>query len=90
MDINVFKTILKKTSTVVPNIYVGFQGRWPLLIGVDFYKKNQISKEYSSSISFFIQTIGTLITQELCQLFKENNFIVGVSLDADKKMKENF
>lgn len=85
MKVNVFESALKKASTVASNIHIGFQGGEPLLIGIDFYKKViSLSKEYSNRITFSIQTNGTLITPEFCQLFKENSFLVGVSLDGDE------
>ena len=63
-----------------------FQGGEPLLAGIEFFKSfvNCVS-EYNTKrlqISFSVQTNGTLLDDEFCAFFAENNFLVGVSLDV--------
>lgn len=68
-----------------------FQGGEPLLRGVNFYKdfieycnsKKSIKTEYS------IQTNGLLINKEWAALFKENDFLVGISLDGVKEIHDS-
>lgn len=68
---------------------IGFQGGEPMLIGLDFYKKIvNIAERKKTKFSYFIQTNGTLITEEFAQFFKENNFLVGVSLDGTKDLHD--
>ena len=66
-----------------------FQGGEPMLSGIDFYKsfaelfrKHNI---YHSKVTYCLQTNGTLINEEWCVFFKENNFFLGVSLDGNEK-----
>ena len=66
---------------------MGFQGGESLLIGLDFYEKlveYTKNTEYKTRFNFNIQTNGTLINEDFAKFFKENNFLVGVSLDGTK------
>lgn len=72
------------------DVYFTFQGGEPLLRGIDFYKNfvslvNESNTEHSK-IHYCMQTNGTLIDSEYAQLFKENGFLVGVSLDGDSEL----
>ncbi len=66
-----------------------FQGGEPMLSGIDFFKKFvQAVKElntFSSPITYCLQTNGTLINDEWCEFFKENGFLIGVSLDGNEE-----
>lgn len=72
------------------DVYFTFQGGEPLLCDIDFYyafvdytvKQNT----HNSRIHFCLQTNATLITRKFAQFFKENNFLIGVSLDGNEDM----
>ena len=70
-------------------ISFAFQGGEPLLAGKEFYRDFlREVKSYSSSkcaVGNSIQTNGTLIDHEWCEIFKEGNFLVGVSLDGTEE-----
>lgn len=73
-----------QTSSEVLFIWHGGE---PLLCGLDFYKYAlSLQQKYAGGrhIDNCIQTNGTLITEEWCHFFKENNFLVGVSIDGPK------
>lgn len=83
------KEIIQKSSAYCNggNCVVGFQGGEPLLIGLSFYKRLiEYIKCFNNGtkFSFSLQTNGTLITEEWAKLFKENNFLIGISLDGNK------
>ena len=74
--------------------FVGFvfQGGEPLLCSLDFYKNfvsyaKSVNKK-GSNIHYCLQTNGTLITNEYADFFKNNNFLIGVSLDGDEKLNK--
>ncbi len=69
------------------SVAFAFQGGEPLLAGHDYFREFvKIVKNnncLNSQIFYSLQTNGTLINDEWCELFKENNFLVGLSLDGD-------
>lgn len=65
-----------------------FQGGEPLLAGhrffsafIDYTQENRGAIE----VSYAVQTNGTRITDRLCKLFKEYDFLVGISIDGFKE-----
>lgn len=69
-----------------------FQGGEPLLAGVDFFRNfidiAEKNRTAGSMIRYSLQTNGTLIDDEYCKLFKENNFLIGVSVDGNKELHD--
>ena len=67
-------------------VTVAWQGGEPTLMGVDFYRKAiQFQEKYRRPGMTFentMQTNGTLLDDEWCQFLKENNFLIGLSLDG--------
>ncbi len=72
------------------DIYFVFQGGEPLLCKIEFFDRfvqyaNQQNK-HGARIHYSLQTNGTLIDDEWCRLFRDNGFLVGVSLDGDAEL----
>ncbi len=69
-------------------VYLSFQGGEPLLAGKRFFKNafNLIEKlnVFHSPVTIALQTNGTLLDEEWCRLFAQNDVLVGVSLDGDE------
>ena len=62
-----------------------WHGGEPLLMGLDYYKRViRLQKVYGRNrqIDNVLQTNGTLLTEEWCQFFRENNFLIGISIDG--------
>ena len=70
-----------------------FQGGEPMLRGLDFYKRLiSLEKQYARPglrINHAIQTNGTLITEEWASFFRENHFLVGISLDGTQELHDS-
>jgi len=70
----------------------GFQGGEPTLIGLAFYKRLiELQKRYNTrgiTVNNTIQTNGYAITGEFASFLAENNFLVGVSMDATREMHD--
>lgn len=70
-----------------------WHGGEPLLSGLDYYKKALHFQEpylQNWQIDNVIQTNGTLINDEWCIFFKENNFLVGISLDGPEHCHDRY
>lgn len=84
---NVIKSALSLAKGT-PVIFT-FQGGEPALRGIEFYKEfvKICSEEnnLNSQIAYCFQTNATLLDDEWCRFFKENNFLVGVSLDGNEQ-----
>lgn len=69
------------------SVAFAFQGGEPLIAGLDYFRFfTEKVKEYNSKrseIFYSIQTNGTLVTDEWAKFFRENKFLVGLSLDGD-------
>lgn len=75
-------------------IFFSWHGGEPLLAGIQFFRSvAELQKKYvpeGRKILNGIQTNGTLIDEEWCSFFADENFIVGLSLDGPKNMHDNF
>jgi uncharacterized protein len=73
-----------------------FQGGEPTLVGLDFYRcLIELQKKYKTEyhkdrlvINNIIQTNGLLLDDAWCEFFKQNNFLVGLSLDGEKDIHD--
>lgn len=62
-----------------------FQGGEPLVAGLNFFKSFVSYVEthrQKTIISYALQTNGTLLNDEICEFLKENDFLVGISIDG--------
>lgn len=67
-----------------------FQGGEPTLSGLDFFRHFvEVVKSYGrKNVSFAFQTNGYLIDHAWAEFLRENNFLVGLSLDGNKKIHD--
>jgi len=85
------KSYIKSQPT--PEVEFVWQGGEPTLRGIDFYRKAlQYQKRYraSKTIRNSIQTNGTLLTDEWCDFLKQNEFLVGLSLDGPADIYDRY
>jgi len=79
-------------SHEAPEVTVAWQGGEPTLMGLDFFRRSIVyEKEYAKpgmKIQNTIQTNGTLINDEWAAFFKENDFLVGLSIDGPREMHD--
>ncbi len=70
----------------------GFQGGEPTLAGLEFFEKFvECTKKYKkkeTKVNFCLQTNGTLLDDKWVKFLKENNFLVGISLDGTKEIHD--
>jgi uncharacterized protein len=75
-----------------PVVTIAWQGGEPTLMGLDFYRRAiEIQEQYRKPGMTFentIQTNGTLLTDEWCEFLKENDFLVGISIDGPESLHD--
>lgn len=89
------KNVIRKI--VIPadgSCSIAFQGGEPTLCGLDFYEKvifyvNKYNKK-NIPISYALQTNGFAITDEWCEFFNENEFLLGLSIDGTEDTHNRF
>ena len=62
-----------------------WQGGEPTLLGIDFFKKAiELQKKFSGAkiIHNSFQTNGIALNRQWCEFFKENEFLIGISVDG--------
>ncbi|MFL7893145.1 MAG: anaerobic sulfatase maturase [Anaerolineales bacterium] len=78
----------------VPEVVVAWQGGEPTLMGLDFFKRSieyvQKYKRPDQRVTHTIQTNGTKLDDEWCAFFKENEFLVGLSVDGPREMHDAY
>lgn len=71
-----------------------WQGGEPLIAGLDFFRNAvRLQKKHARSgqlIKNNIQTNGTLLDEEWCRFFRENDFLVGISIDGPETLHDRF
>lgn len=77
-----------------PNAVFAFQGGEPTLLGLKFYEKLvEFQKQYGrdgQSVSNALQTNGLLIDDAWAELFREYNWLVGLSLDGPEEVHDTY
>jgi len=69
----------------VPEVLFTWHGGEPLLRGLAFYRKVfALQRKYGRGrkIENSLQTNGTILTDEWCKFFKDNDFLIGISIDG--------
>ncbi len=81
-------------SSFGPQVEVSWQGGEPMLRGLDFYRRSvALANKYKRSdlrVLHTIQTNGTLIDDTWAAFFKENNYLVGISIDGPRDMHDAY
>jgi serine-type anaerobic sulfatase-maturating enzyme len=79
-------------SQRVPEVNIAWQGGEPTLMGLDFFKRSMgLEKKYrrpGMTILNTMQTNGTLLNEDWCKFFKENNFLIGLSIDGTRDLHD--
>jgi serine-type anaerobic sulfatase-maturating enzyme len=81
-------------SSPGPEVHVAWQGGEPMLRGVGFYQRSvQLVNQYRKPhqrILHTIQTNGTLVDDEWAAFFKQNNYLVGLSVDGPRALHDAY
>jgi sulfatase maturation enzyme AslB (radical SAM superfamily) len=75
-----------------PEVTVAWQGGEPTLMGVDFFRRafavTERQRRPDQTLHHTIQTNGTLLTDEWCELFAVHDVLVGISIDGPPEVHD--
>lgn len=80
-------------SQNVPVITFVWQGGEPTMLGIDYFQKAlEYQDKYKGDkrIENVFQTNGTLLTDDFCKFFTDNNFLIGVSIDGPEHIHDEY
>ena len=80
-------------AQTMPQVLFTWHGGEPLMRSIDFYKKAlELQKKYvnGKQIDNVIQTNGTLLTNEWCEFFAKNHWLVGISIDGPQEYHDHY
>lgn len=90
LDKYIAQTIYTARDTVV---LFSWHGGEPIMRGLDFFRNViHLQNKYGSGrvIENSLQTNGTLLTDEWCSFFRENNFLIGISVDGPEHCHDHY
>jgi uncharacterized protein len=77
-----------------PEVVVAWQGGEPTLMGLDFFRRSiELERRFAQpgqQVLNTMQTNGTLLDDEWGQFLKENDFLVGISIDGPRDMHDAY
>jgi uncharacterized protein len=74
-----------------PTVAFAWQGGEPTLLGIDFFRKVVAYQEKyrrNMRIENGFQTNGVLLNDEWCEFLRENDFLVGLSIDGPEELHD--
>ena len=78
----------------VPEVTFAWQGGEPTLIGLEFFRLAvALQKKYrrpGMRISNTLQTNGTTLDDEWCRFFRDEGFLIGISLDGPRELHDAY
>jgi len=80
-------------SQTMPEVLFTWHGGEPLMRNRNFFSRAlELQKKYGRGrqIDNCIQTNGTLLTDDWCRFFKENNFLTGISIDGPQHCHDRY
>ena len=95
MSLDMLEVLVREyiAANDVPEVTFNWHGGEPLVMGLDFYKKAvELEHRYSAGkiIHNTLQTNGTLLTPEWASFLKDNDFLVGISIDGPQDIHDKY
>lgn len=94
MNDSTLDEFIKSYITVSGNeVYFTWQGGEPTMAGLPFFEKViTLQNKYKGNKTVFnsLQTNGILINDKWCEFLKENNFLIGISIDGPKEIHDAY
>lgn len=80
-------------SQTMPQVLFTWHGGETLMRPLSFYRRAlELQRKYARgrTVENAIQTNGTLLTDDWCRFFKENHWLVGVSIDGPQEFHDEY
>lgn len=80
-------------SQTLPDVMFTWHGGEALMRPLSFYEKAiKFQKMYGKGyrVDNCLQTNGTMLTDDWCKFFKDNNFLIGISIDGPEFMHDKY
>ena len=95
MSEQMLETVVREyiAANDVPEVTFNWHGGEPLLLGLDFYRKAlEFEQKYADGkkINNTIQTNGVLVDRAWADFFRENGFLVGISIDGPREVHDRY
>ena len=95
MSEEMLETVIREyiAANDVEDVTFNWHGGEPLVLGLDFYRKAvELEKQYADGKNLHntIQTNGTLLNAEWADFLRENDFLVGISLDGPRDIHDRY
>ena len=95
MSDTTLKNVMRKTILHSEGFCsIAFQGGEPTLAGIDFFRKViEHEKHFNRNhikVNYALQTNGFNINEEWCHFFKDNNFLIGLSVDGTQDVHDKY
>jgi uncharacterized protein len=75
-------------------VTVSWQGGEPTLMGLEFYRRAiELQRKHARpgmALENTMQTNGTLLDDEWCEFFKENDYLIGISIDGPRHLHDTY
>ncbi len=86
--------IIESHASTAPHVTLAWQGGEPTLMGLEFFQRCMELVEKNTRkgtrVEHTIQTNGTKLDDDWCAFFKENNYLVGLSMDGNREMHDAY
>ncbi len=95
MSLDMLETCIREyiAANDVPEVTFNWHGGEPLVMGLDFYRKAvELELKYAGDkiIHNTLQTNGTLLNYDIASFFRDNDFLVGVSIDGPRDIHDKY
>lgn len=80
-------------AQTMPQVLFTWHGGETLMRPISFYEKvNSLQQKYARgrTVDNCIQTNGTLLTDDWCRFFHDNNWLVGISIDGPQEFHDEY
>lgn len=80
-------------AQTTPEVMFTWHGGEPTIMNIDFYKRAmELQRKYANGrmIVNCLQTNGTLLNDEWCRFFRDNDWLIGVSIDGPQQFHDEY